>query len=97
MAAYFVVNCTIKDPDLLNEYLAGAGATLGIAPIKLLAMDNESETIEGQPAGERTVLLEFENKDDFRTWYHSEAYQAVIGKRHAATEGFAVLVNGFAS
>lgn len=94
MAAYFVVNCTVKDMDKLNQYVAGAGASLGVVPVKLLAMDNSSETVEGNPAGSRTVVLEFESKEDFKTWYNSPEYQAVVGQRLEATEGFAVLVNG---
>ncbi len=94
MSAYFIVNCTIKNLDLLNEYVAGAGASLGVVPLKLLAMDNDSETVEGTPAGSRTVMLEFESKEDFRKWYDSPEYQAVVGKRLEATDGFAVLVNG---
>jgi uncharacterized protein (DUF1330 family) len=80
--------------DLLNEYVAGAGASLNVVPLKLLAMDNDSETVEGSPAGSRTVVLEFESKEDFHKWYNSAEYQAVIGKRLEATDGFAVLVNG---
>jgi uncharacterized protein (DUF1330 family) len=95
MAAYLVVNCSITDRALLDEYVGGAGATLGVVPVKVLAMDDESETVEGEPAGSRTVILEFEDKAGFRTWYDSPAYQAIIGKRHAATEGFGVLVQGF--
>lgn len=94
MSAYFIVNCSIKNLDLLNEYVAGAGASLGVVPLKLLAMDNDSETVEGTPAGSRTVMLEFESKEDFRKWYDSPEYQAVVGKRLEATDGFAVLVNG---
>ena len=42
------------------------------------------------------MILEFEDKEGFRAWYDSPAYQAIIGKRHAAaTEGFGVLVQGF--
>ena len=95
MAAYLVVNCSITDRALLDEYVAAAGGTLGVVPIKVLAMDNESETVEGEPAGSRTVILEFEDKEGFRAWYDSPAYQAIIGKRHAATDGFGVLVQGF--
>ncbi len=94
MANYFVVNCTIKDMNILTEYMAGAGASLGVVPLKLLAMDNECETIEGTPAGSRTVILEFASKDDFRKWYDSPEYQAAIGKRFEATEGFGILVAG---
>lgn len=94
MSAYFVVNCTVKDMDVLNEYVQGVGASLGVVPLKILAADNDSETVEGAPAGSRTVLVEFGTKEDFRTGYDSPEYQAVIGKRLAATEGFSLLVSG---
>ena len=94
MSTYLVVNSTIDDPELLNEYVQAAGATLGIVPLKVLAADTESKTIEGAPPGPRTVILEFENEDDFRTWYESPEYRAIIGMRHAATSGFGVLVKG---
>ena len=94
MSTYLVVNSTIDDPELLDEYVQAAGATLGIVPLKLLALDTESKAVEGAAPGPRTVILEFESEDDFHTWYDSPEYQAIIGKRHAATTGFAVLVNG---
>jgi uncharacterized protein (DUF1330 family) len=90
-----VVNSSIDDPALLDEYLQGAGATLGTVSIKVIAVDAESKTIEGTPPGPRTVILEFESEDDFHRWYDSPEYQAVAVKRHAATTGFAVLAKGF--
>ena len=66
-----------------------------MVPIKVLAMDNESETVEGEPAGRGRWSSSSRTRTSFRTWYDSPAYQAIIGKRHAATEGFAVLVQGF--
>ena len=94
MPTYLVVNSTIDDPELLDEYVQAAGATLGLVPLKVLAIDTASRTVEGEPPGPRTVILEFENEADFHTWYDSPEYQAIIGKRHAATTGFAVLVKG---
>jgi uncharacterized protein (DUF1330 family) len=93
MPSYLVVNSTIDDPQLLDEYVKAAGATLDIVPVKVLAVDTESKTIEGEPAGARTVILEFANEEDFHTWYDAPEYQAIVGMRHAATTGFAVLVN----
>jgi uncharacterized protein (DUF1330 family) len=95
MPTYLVVNSTIDDPELLDEYLQAAGASLALVPLKVLALSVESKTIEGTPPGPRTVILEFANEQDFHTWYDSPEYQAVVGKRHAATTGFAVLVDGF--
>ena len=95
MSVYFVVNSTIDDPALLDEYVQGAGASVGLVPLKLIAMDAQCSTIEGTPPGPRTVILEFESEDDFHTWYNSPEYQAALGKRLAATTGFSVLAKGF--
>ena len=35
-----------------------SGGRKGPVPLKLLAMDNESDTVEGNPAGSRTVIIE---------------------------------------
>ncbi len=94
MSVYLVVNSTIDNPELLDEYVQAAGATLGIVPLKLLALDTASKTIEGEPPGPRTVILGFESEEDFHTWYDSPQYQAIVGKRLAATTGFSVLVTG---
>ena len=94
MSTYLVVNSTIDDPELLDEYVRAAGATLGVVPLELLAIDAESTTIEGRPPGPRTVILKFASEADFHSWYDSPEYQAIIGMRHSATTGFAVLVKG---
>jgi uncharacterized protein (DUF1330 family) len=94
MSVYMVVNSSIDNPGLLDEYMQAAGASLAVVPLKLVALDAASTTIEGEPPGPRTVILEFESEADFRTWYDSPEYQAIVGKRHAATTGFAVLVKG---
>jgi uncharacterized protein (DUF1330 family) len=94
MSAYFVAHSTIEDAELLGEYLQAAGATLGIVPVKILAVDTDTKTVEGTPPGPRTVIMEFDSEDDFRAWYDSPEYRAIIGKRQAATTGFGVLVQG---
>ena len=94
MSVYFVANSTIDDQALLDEYVQAAGATLGTVPLKLLAADVECQAIEGTPAGARTVILEFESEQDFRTWYDSPGYQAILPKRLEATTGVAYLVKG---
>jgi uncharacterized protein (DUF1330 family) len=95
MSVYMVVNSSIDNPELLDEYVRSAGASPATVPLKLIAIDAESKTIEGEPPGPRTVILEFESEEDFHTWYDSPEYQAIVGKRHAATTGFAVLVKSF--
>jgi uncharacterized protein (DUF1330 family) len=94
MSVYFVVNGTVDDPAMLADYLTAAGASGGLVPMKILTADTECETIEGTPAGSRTVILEFESEADFRTWYDSPAYQEALPKRLQATTGFGLLAKG---
>ncbi len=95
MSVYFIVNSTITDRAALDEYSAAAGATLGGIDMTLRVVTNEAETIEGQPAGTRVVIIEFPDRDAFHAWYDSPAYQAIIGMRFASTNGFAVLADSF--
>ena len=95
MSVYLIVNATITDRAGLDEYVAAAGATIAGRGIVVHAVTNDAETIEGEPVGSRVVVMEFPDRDAFRAWYDSPAYQAIIGKRLSSTEGFSVLVDGF--
>ncbi len=91
MAAYFVLQYEVTNPELYREYQAGAGATIQAQDVELVVFDAAAETVEGTPPGKQTVVLKFKDSDHFHRWYNSEEYQTVVGKRHAATEGFGVL------
>ena len=91
MAAYFIAQYVVNDPDGYREYQAGAGPTIQAHGAELVAFDVGAETIEGTAPGPQTVVLKFESTEAAKAWYNSEEYQAVVGKRLAATEGFAVI------
>jgi len=95
MPAYIVVNATITDKALLDEYSAAAGGTLAGHTIKPVVVTNEATVLEGE-AGERVVILEFPSREAALAWYQSPEYQAVIDKRLNSTKGFLTLVDGFA-
>src|SRR5262245_31275187 len=95
MPVYFVANAKVNDRATMDKYVEAAGATLAGHDFQLVAATNEAETIEGSPAGARVVILEFPDRAAWERWYRSDAYQAIIGMRHASTEGFAVLADGF--
>lgn len=96
MPAYLIVNYKIENPELYGEYSAAAGPALKIGQeCQLLAIDTQSERLEGDTAGHQTIILSFESKEKARALYESGDYQAVIGKRLEATSHhFAVLVDG---
>jgi uncharacterized protein (DUF1330 family) len=91
MAVYFVAQYVVKDPAKYAEYQQGAGPTLGQYGGELVAFDVAAETMEGTSPGPQTVIIKFESAEKAKAWYNSKEYQAVVGKRLAATSGFAVL------
>ena len=91
MAAFFVAQYAVTDPDLYREYQAGAGPTIEAHGGELIAFDVAAEGIEGTAPGPQTVILKFESTEAVKAWYDSDEYQAVVGKRLAASSGFAVI------
>ena len=91
MAAYFIAQYVVTDPKLYREYQAAATPTIQAAGGELVAFDVAAETIEGTPPGPQTVIVKFESAEAAKAWYRSPAYQAVVGKRLASTNGFAVI------
>ena len=91
MAVYFIAQYKVNDSGLYGAYQQGAGPTIAKYGGELVAFDVAAATIEGEPPGPQTVILKFESAEQARKWYDSPDYQAVVGKRLAATTGFSVL------
>jgi len=91
MAAYFIAQYVVNDPAMYGEYQAGAGPTLAAHGAELVSFDVASEAIEGSAPGPQTVIIKFASTDAAKGWYNSDEYQAVVGKRLAATSGYAVI------
>ena len=93
MTAYLIVNYDIDDVDGWKEYQAVASPIMKGGT--LLVLDPASEAKEGD-SGHQTVVIEYPDKETATAAYESAEYQAVVGKRHAATSnGRAVIVDGF--
>lgn len=97
MPVYFVVNAKITNSALLAEYMAEAQPVLSQFRCKAIVVDNDSEVIEGEPTGSRTVILEFPSRQEFSEFYHSPQYKPLLRKRLSATDGFAILASGLAT
>jgi uncharacterized protein (DUF1330 family) len=91
MAAYFIAQYVVTDPKVYREYQVAAGPTIQGSGGEVVAFDVAAETIEGAPPGPHTVIVKFESTEAAKAWYGSAGYQAVVGKRLAATRGFAVI------
>ena len=62
---------------------------------RMLAVEEAPEVIEGSWDTTRTVLIEFDDAEQMKAWYHSEGYQALAQHRFAASTGDIALLAGF--
>ncbi len=92
---YFMITEDIKNEDGLNAYSSKALPTILQSGGKPIIVARDAEVLEGTWHGTQTIVIEFDSVDAARAWYNSDAYQAVIGERHAAAESNAVIVGGF--
>lgn len=89
-AVYAVAIHNVTDPEMLQQYGAGARPTLSEAEI--VAIDSSARTLEGEPRS-RVVILKFPDEAAARRWYDSDAYREVMPLRlNSTSDGWAGLV-----
>lgn len=89
---YFVTNYSVTDPEGYADYPKRVGATQEGRAKRLLA--GPGEVIEGEPR-DRTVVLEFESREKFEEWYHSDEYQEILPLRRDNSEGWAIIIEEY--
>ena len=94
MTAYLVAQLNIHDRERYAEYGDGFMEILTKYNGKLAAVDENTETLEGDWDFTRTVLLEFPSEAAAKSWYHSEEYQQLAQHRFAASDANVVLMKG---
>jgi uncharacterized protein (DUF1330 family) len=90
----FVINASILDQELLDEYRAAAKPSMAKYGARMLAGANDAEIIEGEPFGRRVVVVEFPTRQAFHDWYADPEYAGPLAMRLKATHGIAMLVDG---
>jgi len=85
--ALLVLTYDVLDADRLARYRdAATPALLGEGGGVLVISTARTEHLpEASSSGTHTVVLRFDDADHARRVYESEAYQAVVGERLAAT------------
>jgi uncharacterized protein (DUF1330 family) len=93
MAAYVIAQMTVHDIDMYYDYASKIFSTIGPFGGKVVAA-NDAEIREGSLPYLRTIIGEFPDIDSLRSWYDSDAYQAIIDLRKNATDGALFFVEG---
>ena len=94
MAAYVIADIGITDPVGYEAYRPLAAASVARFGGRFLARGGKAVLLEGAPAPERIVVIEFADAAAARRWYESEEYQAALKIRQANSRGRVILVEG---
>jgi uncharacterized protein (DUF1330 family) len=87
MAAYFIVDVDVKNPQAYEAYKQAAAASIARYGGRYLVRGGTHEVLEGDWRPTRLVVLEFPNGAAAKQWYASEEYGRVkpIRLQHAAS------------
>lgn len=89
---YFVTNYSVTNPAGYAEYPKLVAATQEGLARRIIA--GPGEVVEGAPR-DRTVVLEFDSREDYEAWYHSPEYQEILPLRLENSEGWAIVIEEF--
>ena len=93
MKALCIVYVNIDDWDAYDQYRSQVMTTLEPFGARFLVRGGAFTTVEGEMPFERIVVLEFPSREAAEAWYRSDAYQAVLPIRLAATTCQFVIVD----
>ena len=94
MSYYFMANIRISDPQEYQKYLDSSGEIFAKYKGTYLAVDNDTEVLEGDWTYSRAVLISFPSREDFLAWYNSAEYQEILKYRLSASECDTILIQG---
>jgi uncharacterized protein (DUF1330 family) len=95
MKAYIIVDVTITNPAVFEDYKKLTPATLIPFEGKFIVRGGgDLETLEGEWNSERIVVIEFPSKQKAKDWWSSEQYAPAKALRQTAAKAKMILVEG---
>jgi len=91
MVAYVIVDIDATDAQAFEEYKRLAQLAVVAYGGRYLARGGRTESLEGDWAPQRLVILEFDSPSRTREWYESPEYRAARDARRLAAS-FRMLV-----
>lgn len=93
--AYLVAHVRIDNPDAYKVYTAQVPDIIAKHGGRIMVRGGNPDTLEGDPLGDRVVVVEFSSRGAARSFYESPEYQAILPIRQANSSGHVVIVDGF--
>jgi len=97
MPAYIISEVSeVVDPAVLEKYRALAEVTIKQYGGRYLVRGGEWESLEGEWALERTIVVEFPSWERAKAWYRSPEYATALELSRVALKRKMLMVNGVA-
>ena len=94
MPAYVIADVEVTHPAGYETYRPLAAASIARFGGRFVVRGGKADLLEGGPAPNRVVVIEFPDLDTARRWYYSDEYQAALKIRQANSTGRLILVEG---
>jgi uncharacterized protein (DUF1330 family) len=94
MSVYVILDIKVTDPQVYEEYKKLSPMAVAAYGGKFLARGGKVETLEGDWAPQRLVVLEFENVARAKQWLDSSEYSQAKKMRHQAALTQMIVVDG---
>ena len=94
MRAFVIVEISIHDPELYEEYKKLTPASVTAYDGKFIVRGGKTETLEGNWQPGRFVVLQFPSVERAKEWWASEEYAPAKAIRQANAETKMILVEG---
>lgn len=95
MSAYVIVEVSIEDPILYEEYKKLTPATIAAFDGRFVVRGGKVISMEGNWEPERLVILEFPTMDKAKEWWHSKAYAPAKSIRQASATTKMIFMEGY--
>ncbi|EKB50969.1 DUF1330 domain-containing protein [Cecembia lonarensis] len=92
MAALVLVEVSIHDPELYEEYKKHTLATITKFGGRFVVRGAKTESLEGDWNPERLVILEFPNVQTAKDWWNSPEYSVAKQIRYQAAQSKMLVV-----
>ena len=91
---YFLGEFEITDPAAYEVYRAKVPDIISAHGGRILVRGGDPQPFDGTMPQRRFVIVEFDSPEAARTFYYSDAYQAVQPIRLKSSNGFVCLLTG---
>ena len=91
---FFFVEVEITHPAAYEAYRTQVPDIISAHGGKILVRGGDPQTLDGVIPHRRRVIVEFDSPEAVKTFYHSDAYQAVQPIRLKTSKGFVCLLTG---